>query len=267
MQRYYIRPSIEYMELTDLVPVNNYNPTLYGNQELSTSRSGGSFAMGAHVTTDYEFEVGVSYYKDKVEMAFAQSKNYYDARPIYASLKTDSLDNVHFPESGVLGKVLWTKEMDKFGSDYDYEQFYLELEKPFSFYSNNITGYIKYGDTYKKEGLSSLAGSYTLGGLFNLSGYSPYSLNNDNMALAVLKYRYKVKKGGFFGTFNTPLYAGFSVEIGNTWAQSESINYNMMKKSATIYGAADTFLGPFYLAYGQSSSGEKSFYLYLGEKF
>jgi len=31
--------------------------------------------------------------------------------------------------------------------------------------------------------------------------------------------------------------------------------------------AADTFLGPFYLAIGSSNDGEVSGYLYLGEKF
>jgi len=37
--------------------------------------------------------------------------------------------------------------------------------------------------------------------------------------------------------------------------------------SVTAYVAADTFLGPFYLAYGHSDDGQSSAYLYLGEKF
>jgi len=41
----------------------------------------------------------------------------------------------------------------------------------------------------------------------------------------------------------------------------------MMNKSATLYLAADTILGPFYLAYGFSSDSENTVYLYLGEKF
>ncbi len=40
-----------------------------------------------------------------------------------------------------------------------------------------------------------------------------------------------------------------------------------MKKSATIYVAADTLLGQLYLVPGSSLSGETSEYLYLGEKF
>jgi hypothetical protein len=40
-----------------------------------------------------------------------------------------------------------------------------------------------------------------------------------------------------------------------------------MHKSGTVYVAADTFLGPLYFALGLSEDGQKSAYLYLGEKF
>ncbi|MDQ7043654.1 MAG: hypothetical protein Q9M34_09035, partial [Sulfurimonas sp.] len=159
------------------------------------------------------------------------------------------------------------KEMQEWGSDYSYEQIYFDIEKPLRFYANNITFYGKYANTYKTDNVARLAGTSSLGGLFNLSGYAPYSFNGDNMALAVLRYTYEIKDGGFFGTLNAPLYAGFSVEMGNTWNKNDDVNYEMMKKSATIYIAADTVLGPLYLAFGSSADGETSGYLYLGEKF
>ena len=157
--------------------------------------------------------------------------------------------------------------MNSFGSDYDYEQIYVDIEKPLTYNYHNITTYLKYGSTYKQDGTTSLAGSFTLGGLFNLSGFVPYSLNNDNMFLGVVKYRYELRDGGFFGSLNSPLYAGFSAEIGNTWGLNDSVSYSMMKKSGTVYLAADTILGPFYLAYGFSNADENTIYLYLGEKF
>ncbi|CAI6150145.1 MAG: hypothetical protein SPLUMA1_SPLUMAMAG1_01006 [uncultured Sulfurimonas sp.] len=157
--------------------------------------------------------------------------------------------------------------MQDLGSYYSYEQIYLDIEKPFHFYANNITFYGKYGNTYKTDDVARLAGTFSLGGLFNLSGYAPYSFNGDNMALAVFRYTYEIKDGGFFGTLNAPLYAGFSMEMGNTWDGGDDVNYEMMKKSATIYVAADTLLGPLYLAFSSSADGETSAYLYLGEKF
>jgi NTE family protein len=156
--------------------------------------------------------------------------------------------------------------MESFGSDYDYEQIYMDFEKPISFDSQNLTFYLEYGNTYKSDAMA-MAGTFTLGGLFNLSGYPPYSLNDENMMFGILKYRYQLKDGGFFGSLNAPLYAGFSMEIGDAWGEDYSVTYDKTKKSATIYVAADTFLGPFYLAYGATADGEQSAYLYLGEKF
>jgi NTE family protein len=267
MQRYYVKPYIEYTELTDLIPIYRYIPGILGSRELVTTRYGAGLAFGMHITTNYEFEVRSSAYRDTLLMDSISYDKKYEARPIYLSFKSDSLDNLHFPKTGFKSELLWTKEMYNWGSDYDYEQIYLEVEKPFTFYSNNLTAIFKYGSTYKKDGLTSLAGSYTLGGLFNLSGYAPYSLNDDNMVLGVIKYRYEIKDGGFFGSINAPLFAGFSLEAGDTWGDIDKFSSHDIKKSGTVYVAADTFLGPFYFAFGISSEGENSAYLYLGEKF
>lgn len=262
MQRYYMRPSIEYESVTDIFPLPNV-----GNLELYSSRMGGSFVLGAHVTTDYEFEVGVSLFKDDVQY-LNQIDAKYKAIPIFALINIDSLDNVNFPKIGIKSELRWTKEMRDWGSDYEYEQVYFEVEKPFSFYSNNITLFLKYGNTYQLEDPSDnivrLTGTFPLGGLFNLSGYAPYSFLGDNVVFGILKYTYEIKDGGFFGTLNTPLYAGFSLETGDAWSDNNDIE---LKYSGTAYVAADTFMGPLYLAVGGSAEGKTSVYLYLGEKF
>ncbi len=267
MQRYYVKPSIEYKSLTDIVPIEEYAQSQYGNRELENTRYGASFALGMHVTTNYEFEVGVSAFKDHVVVDSFEVDDKYKARPIYFSFKSDDLDNIHFPTVGMKSEITWTKEMTSLGSDYDYKQICLEVEKPFTLFANNITAYLKYGNTYDVEGVTAIEGSYTLGGLFNLSGYAPYSLNNDNMALGVIRYRYQLKDGGFFGALNTPLYAGFSLETGNTWSDEEGFEVKELRKSGTLYVAADTILGPFYLAVAVNGENEYSGYLYLGEKF
>ncbi len=258
MQCYYLRPSILYQSVTDILPLQDF-----GNQELLTSRIGGSFVVGAHVTTDYEFEVGLSMFEDKVEFLDSIDSR-YKAIPLHSLINIDNLDNVNFPQVGMKAKLEWTKEMRVWGSDYDYEQVYFELEKPFSFYSNNITLFMKYGNTYQNDDVDRISGLFLLGGLFNLSGYAPYSFLGDNVAFGILKYTYEIKDGGFFGTLNAPLYAGFSLESGDAWSNPAEMD---LKYSGTVYIAADTFMGPFYFAFGGSDKGERSVYLYLGEKF
>lgn len=262
MQKYYILPSVEYNSVTDI-----FSRGSFVNQELYSSRGGASLAFGAHVTTNYEFEVGASIFADIVKVDSLSFHVNYKALPIYASIKVDNLDNINFPTVGLRSEIRWTKEMQEWGSDYSYEQIYIDIEKPISFYANRLTLYAKYANTYKPDNVARLAGTFSLGGLFNLSGYAPYSFNGDNIALAVVRYAYEIKDGGFFGTLNAPLYSGISLEMGNTWNAGDSMSYDMMKKSATIYVAADTLLGPLYIAFGSSEDGETSGYLYLGEKF
>lgn len=93
MQRYYLRPSVLYESTTDIFTLGEFS-----NQELFTSRGGGSFALGAHIGTSLEIEVGVSAYQDNVEVESFDLKNSFDARPLYASVVIDNLDNVYFPK-------------------------------------------------------------------------------------------------------------------------------------------------------------------------
>ncbi|MDQ7062255.1 MAG: patatin-like phospholipase family protein [Sulfurimonas sp.] len=267
MQRFYIKPSLVYENKNQLIPAQSFGLSNRAPIETGVKRYGGTFSLGTYMFSGYELQGSLSAFKDSIQSDLLSVNNSYDARPLNISFKMDDLDNLNFPNTGAKAKVVWTQEMAGLGSDYDYKQFYMDLEKPFSLGYHNLTTYLKYGTTYEQNGVQSVAGSYTLGGLFNLSGFVPYSLTNENVALAVVKYRYEIKNGGFFGSLNAPLYAGFSAEIGNTWATGDSVSYNMMHKSGTVYIAADTIFGPFYFAYGFSEGKDKTAYLYLGEKF
>ena len=284
MQRYYIRPSISFDSVTDILSTDTLNDPFFhdlGNQEIYSNRYGETFAAGAHITTNLELEIGVSMFTDNVNIDIINAKNKYEgtnipssykykARPIYARVKIDNLDNVNFPTVGWKSKLKWVKEMNKWGSDYNYEQVYFELEKPLTLNANNITLYLKTGTTYKNnepDDMQRISGLFVLGGLFNMSGYAPYSFFGDNVFFTALKYNYEIKGGGFFGTLNAPLYAGFSLETGNAWDNGEAISISDMKKSASVFVAADTFLGPLYLAYAYTADGQSSAYFYLGEKF
>ncbi len=280
-QKYYIRPSLKYVITDDIFPLSLIEKDLDGNQEIKIGRYGGTFAFGTHITNDFEVEISLSSYKDstiinnfptaipeKKPLAVLQSINWdYSARPLDITLKMDTLDDVNFPTKGFFGKIRWSKEMAILGSDYDYEQIYVGVKKPFNFNSGSLTFYGQYANTYKMDSVPRLAGTFMLGGLFNLSGYAPYSTIGDNLVLGVARYAYKIKGSSFFGTLDSALYTGFSLEVGDTWDGGTSFNYAKLKKSASIYFAIDTFLGPFYLAYGSSAGGEHSAYLYLGEKF
>lgn len=266
-QKFYFKSAFLYNDRDEHIPASNLSINLPGSFDVDMERYGVIAGVGAYLFDDFEWEVGVGSYKDTIEVELTGGKNEYGSRQIYSAIRIDSLDNLNFPNSGLVASARWIKEIEGLGSDYNFEQIYLEVEKPFTSENHNITTYLKYGETYNINGQTSITDGFTLGGLFNLSGFAPYSLNDDKVFLGVVKYRYKLRGGGFFGTLSASMYTGFSVEIGNTWDYQENINFSKMYTSGSIYLAADTLLGPFYLAYGHSDSSESALYLYLGEKF
>ena len=266
-QDIYARTALLYSSTNRYLPISTIGLSSKGSLEVDTKRYGIKIALGINVFKYFQLEAGLASYRDTLNSTLFGISEIYEARQVYSSLAIDTLDNLNFPNSGVKSKAILTKEASGLGSDYDYEQLYLDFKKPFTLNNHNLTLYLKYGQTHNYNDKSSIENTFSLGGLFNLSGISPYSINGENIFLGILKYRYRLKNGGIFGKINTPLYIGFSLETGNAWNHSSSIAIKHFHNSAAIYLASDTLLGPFYLAYGYSKSSENLFYMYLGRKF
>jgi NTE family protein len=60
------------------------------------------------------------------------------------------------------------------------------------------------------------------------------------------------------------IFAGGSIETGNVWQQRNDVSASGLRTAGSVFLAADTWVGPFYLAYGRTSGGQSSFYVYLG---
>ncbi|MEF1218378.1 phospholipase, partial [Photobacterium damselae] len=102
-----------------------------------------------------------------------------------------------------------------------------------------------------------------LGGLFNLSGYHRYELNGRYSAFAGLVYRYRLFDNDF-GAFSSPVYLGGSIERGGVWNHMSDMSWNSAISAGSVFIAIDSFLGPVYFGYGQSSHGDNSIYLSVG---
>jgi NTE family protein len=59
-------------------------------------------------------------------------------------------------------------------------------------------------------------------------------------------------------------YLGGSLEFGNVWPTRSDVNFGDAYKAASAFLAADTYIGPFYFAYGRTNRGESSWYLFVG---
>jgi NTE family protein len=63
-----------------------------------------------------------------------------------------------------------------------------------------------------------------------------------------------------------PIYVGGSLEAGNVWSLRSDISLGSLRTAASVFVAADTPIGPVWLAYGQSGS-TGSVYFVLGRVF
>jgi NTE family protein len=105
----------------------------------------------------------------------------------------------------------------------------------------------------------------TLGGLFRLSGLKTDQLRGTEVLFGRFLYSYRLTR--LPSILGGSVYAGASAEAGNVWTVGQTASLSDLRYSGSVYFGADTFAGPFYLAYGRSTGGAYSFYMYLGRPF
>ena len=106
---------------------------------------------------------------------------------------------------------------------------------------------------------------FTLGGLFNLSGLPRNELLGQTSLFGALILQYRLNKVS--GAIVRGLYLGASAEAGNVWQNPADLSLSHMKNAGSFFIAADTLIGPLYIAYGRASGGQHSFYFYLNRPF
>ncbi len=178
----------------------------------------------------------------------------------------DSLDHPNFPSRG------WKLEGNYLQTDDEYlgvssasDQTELEINGVFSLGRHSFRNLVRYQST-TTDNPASLVGSYPLGGFLNLSGNAKNSLFGRQVRYFSVVYTYKLIANDF-GAITLPLYLGLSAERGNVWDRASDVNYGDLIDSGSVFIGWDSPLGPAYLAYGQSETGQESVYFFLGVVF
>ena len=102
---------------------------------------------------------------------------------------------------------------------------------------------------------------FNLGGFLQLSGLRTNQLSGNYMGFARAVGYHQLTTLPIIGR---AIYVGGSLEVGNVWLRSEDISGRGLVSAGSVFLAADTWVGPFYVAWGIASGGQHSFYLYLG---
>ena len=266
LQKFYIKPFLSYESMTYIIPDKNL-----GNQELQSSGYGGGVVLGSNVSRSFRIQLSAESYMDTTAIPLFHYDENFNARMLKVDFLYDNLDNYNFPNSGFLGKLELKKDAKLWGSDYDYEQLYMSIQKPFTYKDNTFIFNAEFAVTDVKSRSNipqvTVYDKFFLGGMFHLSGYQEYAFATNNVAFSSLMYRYRLKNGGFFGSLGMPLYAGATLESAQAWNRGTTLKYSSLKYAASLFVAADTPLGALYFTYGKAEAHHNSLYLYLGEKF
>ncbi|RZL11270.1 MAG: patatin [Rubrivivax sp.] len=101
---------------------------------------------------------------------------------------------------------------------------------------------------------------YGLGGFQQLSGYAPFQVSGQQVAL--LRTGYALRLGS--PPLTRGVYVGGSLEVGNAWQRWREPEEGRWRHGASLYLGADTALGPVYAAIGAAEGVKPTLMLFVG---
>lgn len=108
--------------------------------------------------------------------------------------------------------------------------------------------------------IASGEGRYGLGGFQQMSGFARDQLRGDN--LVFLRANYYVRLAT--AVLSRGLWAGATLEAGNTWDRRRDVSLDKLRHSMSLYLGADTPVGPLFLGTVYSPDTGGGLILYLG---
>ncbi|MET0068048.1 MAG: patatin-like phospholipase family protein [Candidatus Thiodiazotropha sp.] len=175
----------------------------------------------------------------------------------------DNLDSINLPRSGSMASVVWTAHRDELGAEKEYDTYTVEGLSANSWGKHTVMLWAGFaGATNSDEPVNDV---FSVGGLYNLSGYHESEFSGRYAAIMRIIYLHEI--GNSRSIFKVPVYLGTSLEAGNAWNQREDVGFDSLRYAGAINLAIDSPLGPVYLAQGFAEGGRTETYLYLGRTF
>ncbi|MEW8298095.1 MAG: patatin-like phospholipase family protein [Candidatus Thiodiazotropha sp.] len=235
-------------------------------QFLSTSTTF-SFEGGRQLGNWGEIRIGLS--RSRVDDALRVGQpglvnGSIDIYGLSAGFSYDTIDRVAIPRSGINLSLGWSSVRENLGSDVAFEVAGLFFLKPQTWGDHTLLHWWDIEGTTRDE--TAGVKPFSLGGLFNLSGYAAGELLGKHSAIGRLLYYHRLGEQAM-PVLSTPVYLGCSIEVGNVWQSRDEISAENTLFAGSIFLVFDTLLGPIYLAYARAEENHQSAYLFLGQTF
>jgi len=183
---------------------------------------------------------------------------------IQYSFRVDTLDSTVFPNKGVKTLITVKQSEPSMGADEGRRQDLITSEISMKAGRNIFVPGFEAGWT--PQGVNSPSSLFSLGGIARLSGLHPNELLGDKYGLARVIYYLELKRLDL-GALSSSVYAGASIETGNTYAEDDPVSLSTFRFSGGVFLGAKTVIGPVYLAYGMADGGEHVITLAIGQRF
>jgi NTE family protein len=172
----------------------------------------------------------------------------------------DQLDHAFFPTKGWRIESQWMqgRRLSRDGfADGPIRRFNLQAQAVRSWGVHTVSGFTRVD---LSDGVASQVPRYGLGGFQQLSGFAPFQVSGQQVALLRLGYQVRLATAPLTrGTF-----LGVSWEGGQTWEQRQEFAGAPKRSGTSLYLGADTALGPVYGAVVHSPGVGATFMVFVG---
>jgi NTE family protein len=264
--------------LVERVPEYSYNgDTRVAQYDVLNETAG--VDLGTTFGTAGELRAGFKWFHQRGDPTIADDNVDDDGIPYYQTIRTtetgvrvlfrwDTLDNPYFPRNGMHvnaegffgNRKTWEGDSLVYDGQSSRIGVYANAARPL-WRNGFVNVALRAGGITNTEEKADLINDFNLGGFLNLSGLRTDQLSSNYLGFARAVYYHQI---GNMPLLGRGIYAGGSFEAGNVWLNASDASFRGLRTAGSVFVAADTWLGPFYFAWGRASGGETSFYLYLG---
>lgn len=262
---FFVQPKLYY----ETQSYDLYNGHGHALGTIENSVFEGSFALGTELSRNAAFSVGAGYAHLKTKPTVGTVPNWerFDTTAPFVefNFRYDNLDDVNFPKKGAFVdfKARRYMHVDESPEKPEVSDYYLSAILPYD-WGNDYVSILA-----ARAGSSTIPGRFAIGGLFNMSGAYYGRYTGADMFTTSLIGMKRINRSGFWGV---PVYVGASIEaahLNQESGNSKFINsdWDSWKKAGSVFVAADSIVGPLYLAVGQTSDQDTAVYFFWGRPF
>lgn len=226
--------------------------------------AGRNFGPGARLSLGYawgrENIITVRGLRDPAEAQAVGSVGRFHRGELTGHLIYDTLNDLHFPTRGSLLDLGVTRSSSTFGADIGFTQYELAAVTSATRGQWTVVGRGLVGVSSSNE--LPISDQFRLGGFGKISGRPFGSLLGEQAALFSISGQRRMADLQLL-----PIYAGASIEAGNTWRDRSDMSLGDLRFGGSLYLGIDSFLGPVYLSAGLDDDSNQSVYFIVGNPF